>query len=74
MKKERIVLCYSSIELDCLSNRGQISKGRVRSPELYIKKDQFMAYLFITVQCQTTKGCCSYNITISKKNETVIYH
>ena len=67
------MLCFSSSDPDCMINRGQVSKGGVNSTEIYIKKDQIIDRLFLTVQCQTSEGC-SYNITISKKNEAVFEH
>lgn len=67
------MLCFSSTDPDCMLNRGQISKGGLKTTEFYIKKGQFSNSFFLTVQCQTTEGC-SYNITISKKNEAEIDH
>ena len=67
------MLCFSSSDPDCMLNRGQISKGGIKTTEFFIKKAQFLDRFYLTVQCQTTEGC-SYNITISKMNEAVIDH
>ena len=67
------MLCFSGSDPNCMSDRGQISKGGAKSTEFFIKKGQFLNSFFLTVQCQTTEGC-SYNITISKMNEAVIDH
>ena len=67
------MLCFSGSDPNCMTDRGQISKGGAKSTEFFIKKGQFLNSFFLTVQCQTTEGC-SYNITISKMNEAVIDH
>ena len=67
------MVCFSSTDPDCMINRGQISKGGVKSTEFYIKKKQIEDSFYITVQCETTEDC-SYNITISKKTEAVFEH